>query len=332
MRQKMVLNHNIKRGVSLFSFQEEYFLRKMTLEDLIATAQELDIPGIEIIGEQMIPGYPRVSASFFDQWHGWMEKYGRIPICLDMILEWDRYKGRVMTEDEMAASVVEDIKVAHKLGCGIVRIMHGISPELMERLAPYAEEYGVKLALEIRAPSHFDHEYEQRLIETFQRVGSPSLGFTLDLGIYTKRFPRVISGYWIRKGMKEEIADHIVNAYHNKAMDNLEEEVVQIGGTADDVNEAVSAKRNVYTDPRRMLDFMPYIFHVHGKVMEMLPDYTDYSIPYEEIIPVMIEGGYNGYIASEYEGNMFLQDAFVVDSVEQVRRHQVMLKRFLDEA
>jgi sugar phosphate isomerase/epimerase len=332
MRQKMVLSHNIKRGVSFFSFQEEYFLRKMTLEDLIATTQELDIPGIEIIGEQMIPGYPRVSESFFDQWHGWMEKYSRTPICLDMILEWDKFKGRTMTEVEMAASVVEDIKVANKLGCGIVRIMHGITPELMERLAPHAEERGLKLALEIRAPFHFDHEYVQRLIETYQRVGSPSLGFTLDVSIYTKRFPRVISDYWLRKGMKKEIANHIITAYENEAMDNIEEEVAKMGGTADDVHAAISAKEYVYTDPRRMLDFMPYIFHMHGKVMEMLPDYTEYGIPYEEIIPVLIEGGYDGYLATEYEGNMYLQDAYVVDSVEQVRRHQVMLKRLLDEA
>ena len=32
----MMADHKIKRGVSLYSFQEEYFLRKMSLEDIIA--------------------------------------------------------------------------------------------------------------------------------------------------------------------------------------------------------------------------------------------------------------------------------------------------------
>ena len=62
----MTENHAIKRGVSLYSFQEEYFLRKMTLEDIIATCAKLDIPGIEIIGDQMIPNYPNISDEFID--------------------------------------------------------------------------------------------------------------------------------------------------------------------------------------------------------------------------------------------------------------------------
>ena len=45
-----------------------------------------------------------------------------------------------------------------------------------------------------------------------------------------------------------------------------------------------------------------------------------------------IEGGYDGYLSSEYEGNRHIQDAFEVDSVEQVRRQQEMFKRLLGEA
>jgi sugar phosphate isomerase/epimerase len=327
----MDTNHAIKRGVSLYSYQEEYFLRKMMLEDLLATSAELDIPGIEIIGEQMIPGYPYVPDTFFDQWHGWMEKYGLTPVCLDMFLYPHKFKGRVMTKEEMVASVVEDIKFANRLGCSVVRVQHNVSIELLEALVPYAEQYDVKLGVEIHAPFHLDHPFEQELVAAFQRVGSPYLGFVLDLGIYTKRFARIISNRWLRMGMKPEIADYIVDAYHSGEMADIGQEVAQLGGTQDDIDAANLAKYMIYSDPRRVLDYMPYIFHVHGKFSEMLPDYTDYSIPYEEIIPVLIEGGFDGYIASEYEGNWYLQDAFEVDSVEQVRRHQVMLKRLLGE-
>ena len=66
----------IKRGVSLYSFQEEYFLRKMTLEDCIATCARFGANGIESIAEQMMPGFPNLSDAFYDQWHGWMAKYG----------------------------------------------------------------------------------------------------------------------------------------------------------------------------------------------------------------------------------------------------------------
>ena len=61
----------------------------------------------------------------------------------------------------------------------------------------------------------------------------------------------------------------------------------------------------------------------------MLEDYTEYSIPYKEVIDVLKKGGFNGYIATEYEGNRHIQDIYEVDSVEQVRRHQVMLERMI---
>jgi len=325
-------NHKIKRGVSLYSYQEEYYLRKMSLEDLLAVSADLDIPGIEIIGEQMIPGYPNVPDSFFDQWHGWMDKFNLTPVCLDMFLYPNRFKGRVLTHEEMVDSVVADIKFAERLGCSVIRVQHNVTTDLLEALTPYAEQHDMKLGIEIHAPFHLDHPVEKEFIKTFERIGSPYLGFVLDLGIYTKRFARIISSRWLRMGMKPEIAEYIVNAYHDGKMENIGEEVAKLGGTKDDIDAAVLAKYMIYSDPRRVLDYIQYVFHVHGKFSEMLPDYTDYSIPYEEIIPVLIEGGFKGYIASEYEGNWYIQDAFEVDSVEQVRRHQMMLKRMLGEA
>ena len=198
----------IKRGVSLYSFQEEYFLRKMSLEDIIATTQKLDIPGVEIIPDQMIPGYPNISAEFLKQWHGWMEKYGRTPVCMDMFLDWNKFKGRVMTEDERVESITLDIVNANKLGCGVIRVIHDVEPAILERLAPTAEKYGVKLALEIHAPSYYDSELEQRLIAMFERVQSPYLCFTLDLGVFVKRLPRVITERFLRDGMKKELVEY----------------------------------------------------------------------------------------------------------------------------
>ena len=63
----------------------------------------------------------------------------------------------------------------------------------------------------------------------------------------------------------------------------------------------------------------------------MTEDEVEYSIPYDEIVPVLIEGGFDGYLSSEYEGNRHIQDAFPVDSVEQVRRQHAMFARLLGE-
>jgi sugar phosphate isomerase/epimerase len=329
----MTKKNSIKRGVSLYSFQEEYFLRKMTLEDLLATTARLGIQGVEIIGDQMIPNYPNVSDSFFDQWHAWLEKYQLTPTCLDMFLDWNKYKGRVMTDDEKVQSILKDIQCANRLGCTVIRVITHTEPKILERLAPDAEKYNVRLGVEIHSPFHFDHEYEQSLLAMYQKVQTPYLGFVPDMGIFVKNFPRVISERWVRDGMKPEIAHFISEAYDQHAgLEHIGEDVEKMGGTPDDVDKAKGARHFIYTAPRRMLDFMPYIFHIHAKFYEMLPEYREYSIPYEDIIPVLIEGGYSGYLSSEYEGNRHIQDAFEVDSTEQVRRQHVMFKCLLGDA
>lgn len=39
---------------------------------------------------------------------------------------------------------------------------------------------------------------------------------------------------------------------------------------------------------------MPRIFHIHAKFYEMTDGHTEYSISYEQIIPVLQQGGYDG--------------------------------------
>ena len=46
---------------------------------------------------------------------------------------------------------------------------------------------------------------------------------------------------------------------------------------------------------------------------------------------MLVDAGYDGWISSEYEGQRHVQDALPVDEIEQVRRHQELLKRLLGE-
>jgi len=335
----MQIKSSMKRGISLYSVQEEYFQRKMTLEEILAACSRLDIRGIEIIGDQMIHGYPDISDDFIARWHGWMDKYALTPVCLDMFLDWNKYKGRVMSFDERVESVRRDIVNANRLGCTLIRVIHDVEPDLLERLAPAAEKYNVTLALEVHAPSDLDSPLEQRLIQLFERVQSPNLGFTLDLGIYCKKLPRVVTDRFLREGMAPKIVQYLTDAFNNQELphagdegpgkESLAEKVIKLGGRELDIYLAYMGTHMIYSNPRRLLDYMQHIKHVHGKFYEMLPDETEYSIPYDEVMPVLHEGGYSGYISSEYEGNRWIHDALTVDSLEQVSRHQNLLKRLI---
>jgi sugar phosphate isomerase/epimerase len=323
---------DIKRGVSLYSFQEEYYLRKMSLEDCIAKCAEFGAFGIETIAEQMMPGFPALADSFYEQWHAWMKEYKTVPTCHDMFLDTKLVKGRPLTDDEMVASLVRDIKHASKLGCFCIRILVITPPHIMELCAPIAEEHGVKLLLEIHSPWHFTHEWIVKHIEVMERTKSGILGLMPDLGIFVRKFPSVIYERSLRNGATPELVKEIVAAYDNhEDLAGLPAAVKDKGGNKEDVILAGAVGHYCDVDPRLMIDYMPLIHHVHGKFYEMTEDCREPSIPYVEIISALKEGGYTGYISSEYEGNRHIQDAFAVDSVEQVRRHQVMLQRLIGE-
>jgi|SRR5271157_981914 len=75
----------------------------------------------------------------------------------------------------------------------------------------------------------------------------------------------------------------------------------------------------------------PCVYNIQGKSYEMTEDFVEPNIPYDLIIPALIEAGCTSYVNSEYEGQRLTQDAYETDSCEQVRRHQLMLARLLGE-
>jgi hypothetical protein len=94
------------------------------------------------------------------------------------------------------------------------------------------------------------------------------------------------------------------------------------------------------TRPEDMGSLMPYIISIHGKFLHMteIPgrpgEYEDRAIDYEGPIDYLKKAGYEGYINSEYEGQRRYQDLpfeQLANEVDQVRKHQEMLKRLIGE-
>lgn len=324
----------IKRGVSLYSFQNETFLGLMNLEDCIRTCADMGAMGIEIIGEQSFWGHPEqpVPDTEIDHWHTLMEKYGTTPISHDFMLDYKRYKGREMPFDEQVTSVRNDVDFGSRLGMKYIRALVSVAPEVLVAAAPYAEEKGIVILTEVHAPLHFDHPWIIRHAEAYDKSGSKALGFLPDMGMFLHAFPRVWKERFIRNGVPQRIADYVEKAYADRVLSEyVVNNVREMGGEGPAIGMAETLRHNAAFEPKRMLDFMPYIHNIHGKFYEMTEDLVEPSIPYDEIVRVLKQGGYEGYICSEYEGNRWIEDAEEVDSVEQVRRQQEMLKRLIGE-
>ena len=324
----------IKRGVSLYSFQNETFQGKMSLEDCIRTCAAMGANGIEVIGEQTFWGWPEVAVedAAIANWHALIAKYDCVPVAHDFMLDYKRYKGREMPFEEQVASVRNDIDFGARLGVKYLRALVSIAPEVLVAAAPYAEEKGLKILIEVHAPLHFDHPWIVRHAEAFETSGSDALGFLPDMGMFVHALPPVWKEKFLRMGVPRPIADYIEKAYADRVLsDYVILNVQQMGGVGPAIAMAETLRHNAAFEPKRMLDYMPRIHNIHGKFYEMTADYVEPSIPYDEIVAVLKQGNYDGYICSEYEGNRWIEDAMEPDSVEQVRRQQVMLADLLGE-
>jgi sugar phosphate isomerase/epimerase len=323
---------SIKRGVSLYSFQNETFLGLMKLEDCIRTCADMGAFGIEVVGEQTFHGHPEqpVDDAAIADWHRLMRKYNTTPVCHDFMLDYKRYKGREMPFREQVASVRKDIDFGKQLGVPYVRALVSIAPEVLVAAAPYAEEAGIKILIEVHAPLHFDHPWIIRHAEAFEKSGSDALGFLPDMGMFLKHFPPVWKARFMRNGVPEKIADYVEQAYDDRVLSEyVISNVREMGGVGPSIAMAETLRHNAAYEPRRMLDFMHRIHNIHGKFYEVTKELVEPSIPYDEIVAVLVEGDYTGYICSEYEGNRWIEDAHEVDSVEQVRRQQAMLGQLI---
>ena len=322
----------IKRGVSLYSFQEEFFLRKMTLENCVAACADMGALGIETLAEQMMPGFPNLPEEFYSGWHAMMDRYGTVPVCHDMFLDTKRFKGRILSDEEQVASIERDLKHASRLGCTVMRVLMFVRPEILVKCLPLAERYGVRMGVEIHAPLHLSHPWILRYSEVMERENSPFLGYVLDMGIFTDHYPPVMLERFRRQGATPAIIEHVREAYEARTLpEYIINDVRELGGTPIDIAMAEVTRHNLWSNPKHLLEHVPRIFHVHGKFYEMDDQDNETSLGYAQVIPALLQGGYQGYICSEYEGNRHIQDAFEIDSVEQVRRHQRMLARLLGE-
>ncbi|MBE6955656.1 MAG: xylose isomerase, partial [Ruminococcaceae bacterium] len=119
----------IKRGVSLYSYQQNQFFRQMTWKDMLReVATNLDgATGIEIISEATVENYPFPSDAFVYDWHNELARYGLEAVTMDDFLDVLQFRDHVMTDAEAAWHITYDLQIAKKLGFKNMRLITGTS-------------------------------------------------------------------------------------------------------------------------------------------------------------------------------------------------------------
>ena len=314
-------------GITLFCFGNEYYTGEYTLEDCLRVAAELGVKQFEIVGSQMLPTYPFVTDKFLGEFNEMCDQYGVKCVSYGANMDRGMRADRNLTEDEMLKATINDIKTTNGLGAKVMRAQYLLSPQVMARIAPYAEEFGVKVGIEIHNPETPSTPIMQEYFETYEKVGSKYIGFVPDFGAFATR-PNIKVARALKNGANKAAIEYAVRARReNIPRDEARETLVRMDADKEAMQcfEEMNGFLTFYNKPdlAGLKRIMPYVVHFHGKFHYMHEDLHEESIPYEEILPVIQASDFEGCIVSEFEG---YEPGM---TYEMVRRHLAMERKNL---
>ncbi|OGO25989.1 MAG: hypothetical protein A2136_08725 [Chloroflexi bacterium RBG_16_54_11] len=322
----------IKLGVTLYSLQDEYAWGKLTLKGCLAELQKMGAEWVELLGDQMIHNSPFPEESFYLEWLSWLDKYRLTPVCDDIFINTTLYKNRRLTTKEGIAALQAEITHAHKMGFKIVRLVSMTPSNIILPCLDFAGKHDMQMALEIHAGHGIDAPYTQEYIELMTKADSPYIGLVFDMGLFCRKYPRVIREYYRHEGAAPALLDFVDRVFLSgtdlrSQADKSKLEEYMRSPIDEEYWEYVTHFEN---NPLEIMPpFLRYVKNIHGKFYEMTDENNEFSIPYVQIIDLLKANHYNGFICSEYEGNRFVPSGVEVQGVDQLTRHQKMLRSLI---
>lgn len=352
----MKTNYDIKLGVSLYSYQDNYYFHRHDLEGCIAAAAGAGAEGVEVFSDAMIPEWPYVSDAFIDKWNGWMERYDVNPVCLDHFSDRAMWHDKQLTDDEMFERGVMYIKLARRLGCPAIRVLHEehIGPhsisgykltdyDIIKRLLPIAADNGIMLALEVHTKDGVGADYQQKYIELAEKTGLPYVGLQADFSTFSYCISTADIIEAVSNGANREVLEFVREKQREAYFAGETFDYAAIAEAVEKLHPNEADRRalrfavgghggekpsfqKLYQD---LKDYASKLVYVHGKFYNIDEQGQVDDMDYPVILKALQDGGYKGYICSEFEGNRRMNMAGWVDEIDLVRRHQQLMRRCL---
>lgn len=283
--------NNIKRGVAVYSYSGEYG-KTMNLEDCFKDMHDMGATGIEILANSHLDSQPELSDDYLEKWQSLCQKYQIEPAEYGHWVDTRLYKDREMSLEEAREKLINDFKIANKLGFKILRTKMGVingelAPvenwrEIIKSVLPEAEKYDVIMCPEIHLTTVLADQFVQDYVDFIEETGTNHFGLNIDLSVFQNRFdvPGVI-------------------VFNPDSKHSLPEEIIPL---------------------------LPYVKCIHAKFNKMDDDFNELTIPYPEILSILKEHNWEGYLLSEYEGANKEVEGYVS---QELRKHHIMMKRIL---
>ncbi len=283
-----------QRGVSLFSYSGLIGFC-MTLEDCLMDMYDMGATCVEILSSH-IENYPNPSKEWVDHWFKLLEKYKMEPGEYGHWCDTRLYRGRYLSVDESVDNLVRDFKLANLLGFKVLRTKlttQNINcdpvpgwEEYVGKALDYAEKYDVRMCSEVHRPTVLTTQHIDDYIAFIEKTGTKHFGFNVDFGTFQNVFPK----------------------------------------PGEPGNTYSYSVPSTFSKPSDILHVLPYTYCCHAKYNYVDENFEETTIPYKEVLQILLDNGYNGCLISEYEGLRKDEPEYVCD---QLRRHHIMMKRIL---
>jgi hypothetical protein len=305
-----------KLGVTLYSFTPYFHARQYTFEDLVRIVGERNLgPGLEVVGFQSIKGFPRLPDGFARRFRQLVDESGLELSALGANADAGVHHDRLLSDDELEQYMLAQLEAAHTLGFPTVRVQYSVTPDLMERLLPHAERMGLTLGMEVHSPHNVHHPVMLALLDRFEKLGSPHLGFIPDWGASLTRVPPSMIATYREQGLPDELLEgfeELWDQFHQGPLiASDEDQAVQFralhelagrlgaGELASHLGNAVALFG--HQKPEDWKEIMPWVVHVHGKFYDIDSEGNEPSAPHEILLRDLVEAGYDRYISTEWE-------------------------------
>ena len=331
---------SIKTCVSLYSLQDEYLNHRMDLAECMRYVKECGAEGVEILPDQMIKGTPHPSDEELKKWNDAVAETGLKPVIADVFLNTNLYKNRTLTRRECLDLLIDEIKLADKMGIRMLRLVSMVPYWVLEPLLPYCEQYDVAVAVEVHAGMAFDEPATLAFIEEMKRLDSKYIGLVIDTGIFCRRFPRVVRQYEESVGSSPVMFDFIESTFDDNGGDFHQymkkagwKFPAEIDAQLNDHDRMMAHIMDGYENYSYevMDEYLPYIKHFHFKMFEMTEEGPEYSMDYKSLLQYLHDHNWSGYVSSEYEGNRFTLAGMPMQEKKQVAMQQAYLRKCLQE-
>lgn len=284
-----------KRGVALYSYSGEFGV-SMNLEDCFKDMYDCGAHGVEILANTHIPTYPEVDELWVKKWFELLDQYQIEPAEYGHWIDSRLYRDYELSVKESLHMLERDIKIAHQLGFKVMRTKMGVIDDVNTPVTNWREI--------IREALPIAKEYDVKMCPELHMPTALKSKYVDDYVEFIEKENTKNFGFNVDFG----------------TFQNVFESDFRLPGMPEDGGPC--------SRPEDIIPILPYVYCCHAKFNYMDEHFEEKTIPYAEVIEILKEHQWDGYLVSEYEGADKDKQGFVSD---QLRRQHIMMKRIIGD-